>query len=177
MIAQSLSSVMSSPSSHKPHCSWAVGSHKDQHRPSAVHTASSDAGLANPSTMSLDMTKERIRKLFTNVELSVSSYDTAWVAMVKYPRVVARRVSCIVALKRWNVGEDQINKGLSFIESNISSAADQNQPSPFAFDIIFPSMIEYAKELNIKLPLQQIDLSLMLHERESQLTRTKAINE
>nr|GEX79234.1 ent-kaur-16-ene synthase, chloroplastic-like [Tanacetum cinerariifolium] len=70
MIAQSLSSIMPSPSSHKLRCSWAVGSCKDQHRPLAVQTASSDAGLANHSTMSFDMTKERIRKLFTNVELS-----------------------------------------------------------------------------------------------------------
>nr|GEU42804.1 ent-kaur-16-ene synthase, chloroplastic-like [Tanacetum cinerariifolium] len=161
----------------------------------------------NPYQVSFDMTKERIRKLFTNVELSVSSYDTAWVAMVPSPNsptspyfpkclnwlmnnqlhdgswglpnsdhpllkdTLSSTLACIVALKRWNVGEDQINKGLYFIESNISSATDKSQPSPFAFDIIFPSMIEYAKELNIKLPLEQTDLSSMLHERESHLKR------
>nr|QTW97450.1 KSL4 [Artemisia annua] len=207
MIAQSMSSVMSSPSSEKPRCSWVVGSCKDQHNPSAVHTASSDAGLANPSIMSLDMTKERIRKLFTNVELSASSYDTAWVAMVPSPKsptspyfpkclnwlmnnqlndgswglpnfdhpllkdTLSSTLACIVALKRWNVGEDQINKGLCFIESNFAVATDKNQQSPFGFDIIFPGMLEYAKELNIKLPLKQTDLSLMLHERELQLRR------
>lgn len=94
------------------------------------------------------MTKERIRKLFTNVELSVSSYDTAWVAMVPSPNsptspyfpkclnwlmnnqlndgswglpnsdhpllkdTLSSTLACIVALKRWNVGEDQINKGM-----------------------------------------------------------------
>ena len=97
---------------------------------------------------SLDITKERIRKLFTNVELSVSSYDTALVAMVPSPNsptapyfpkciiwlmnnqlndgswglpnsdhrilkdTLSSTLACIVALKRWNVGEDQIIKGM-----------------------------------------------------------------
>lgn len=32
-----------------------------------------------------EASKERIRKLFNKVELSVSSYDTAWVAMIPSP--------------------------------------------------------------------------------------------
>lgn len=82
------------------------------------------------------------------MELSVSSYDTAWVAMVpssnspnspcfpeclnwlmdnqlgdgswglvhNHPTLLKEALSstlaCVVALKRWNVGEDQINKGM-----------------------------------------------------------------
>nr|GFD19978.1 ent-kaur-16-ene synthase, chloroplastic-like [Tanacetum cinerariifolium] len=123
------------------------------------------------------MTKERIRKLFSNVEISVSSYDTAWVAMVPSPGspkspcfpeclnwlmdnqlndgswgplnhnppllkdTLSSTLACIVALKRWNVGEDCINKGLSFIESNFASATDKHLPSPLGFDVIFPSML------------------------------------
>jgi hypothetical protein len=34
----------------------------------------------------VDTTKERIRKLFNNVELSISLYDTARVAMVPSPK-------------------------------------------------------------------------------------------
>ena len=94
------------------------------------------------------MTKERIKNLFNNVELSVSSYDTAWVAMVPSPNSpkspcfpnclnwlldnqlddgswgllhhhpsltkdnLSSTLACILALKRWNVGKYQINKGM-----------------------------------------------------------------
>ncbi|KAL8249655.1 hypothetical protein R6Q59_006523 [Mikania micrantha] len=157
----------------------------------------------------IDTTKERIRKLFNNVQLSVSSYDTAWVAMVPSPNSpkspcfpqclnwvinnqlndgswgllynnhnhlllkdsLSSTLASILALKRWNVGEDQINKGLCFIESNFDSATDKSQPAPFGFDIIFPGMLEYANNLNINLFSKQTEFSLMLHERELELKR------
>nr|ALJ30097.1 kaurene synthase-like protein [Stevia rebaudiana] len=80
-------------------------------------------------------------------------------------------LASIVALKKWNVGEYQINKGLSFIESNLASASDENEPSPVGFDIIFPHMLEHAKDLSIKLPLEEKDLRLFLHKRELELKR------
>ncbi|KAL8249659.1 hypothetical protein R6Q59_006527 [Mikania micrantha] len=173
---------------------------------SAIRTGSSHVGEAN---LTIDTTKERIRKLFNNVQLSVSSYDTAWVAMVPSPNSpkspcfsqclnwlinnqlndgswglvynnhnqlllkdsLSSTLASILALKRWNVGEDQINKGLYFIESNFDSATDKSQPSPFGFDIIFPGMLEYAKNLNINLFSKQTEFSLMLHERELELKR------
>ncbi|XP_076950310.1 ent-kaurene synthase 2, chloroplastic-like [Bidens hawaiensis] len=176
---------------------------------SAIHTASSHAGQTNLTNLTVDTTKERIQKLFNNVELSVSAYDTAWVAMVPSPNApkspcfpecvnwlvnnqlndgswclvnhhhnhpllkdsLSSTLACIVALKRWNVGEDQINKGLGFIESNFASVNDKSQQSPLGFDIIFPGMLEYAKTLNINLLSNQTDFSLMLHERELELKR------
>lgn len=96
---------------------------------------------------SFEGSKERIRGLFNKVELSVSSYDTAWVAMVPSPHyshapcfpgcvnwildnqlydgswglpqhsapllkdALSSTLACILALKRWGVGEEQINKG------------------------------------------------------------------
>nr|AKP96362.1 ent-kaurene synthase [Grindelia hirsutula] len=198
VISQSMSAVGAVPSSPKADRSWAL---------SALHMASSHVAQANPMVQTLDMTKERIRKLFNNMELSVSPYDTAWVAMVpspespKSPRFpqclnwlmdnqlkdgswgifhhnqpltkdsLSSTLACIVALKRWNVGEDQINKGLHFIDSNFAAATDKRQPSPFGFDIIFPGMLKYAKYLNIDLPLNDTDLSLLLHGRASELQR------
>ncbi|KAD7116970.1 hypothetical protein E3N88_04238 [Mikania micrantha] len=155
------------------------------------------------------MTKERIRKLFDKVELSVSSYDTAWVAMVPSPNTpnspcfpeclnwlmdnqhndgswglvnqnppfplikdtLSTTLASIVALKKWNVGESQIEKALCFIESNLASASDKNEPSPVGFDIIFPHMLEYAKDLNIKIPLEEKYFSLMLRDRKLELRR------
>nr|XP_043623552.1 ent-kaurene synthase 1, chloroplastic-like [Erigeron canadensis] len=196
VISQSMSMARAVPSSHEADRSWGL---------SALPRASSHVAQAN--SMTLDMTKERIRKLFNNVELSVSSYDTAWVAMVpspdspKSPRFpeclnwlienqledgswglfhhnqpltkdsLSSTLACIVALKRWNVGEDQINKGLHFIDLNFASVTDKSQPSPVGFEIIFPGMLKYAKHLNIDLPLNETDLSLLLNERASQLQR------
>ncbi|XP_076946242.1 ent-kaurene synthase 2, chloroplastic-like [Bidens hawaiensis] len=191
---------MTVPLSTKPYQSRAI---------SAIYTASSHAGQANLTNLTVDTTKERIQKLFNNVELSVSAYDTAWVAMVPSPNApkspcfpecvnwlinnqlndgswglvnhhhnrpllkdsLSSTLACIVALKRWNVGEEQINKGLGFIESNFASVKDKSQQSPLGFDIIFPGMIEYAKSLNINLLSNQTDFCLMLHERELELTR------
>ncbi|CAN4103790.1 unnamed protein product [Withania somnifera] len=46
-----------------------------------------------------EATKERIRKLFHQVELSVSSYDTAWVAMVPSPH--SAQLPCFPQCLHW----------------------------------------------------------------------------
>ncbi|KAJ0837394.1 putative ent-kaurene synthase [Helianthus annuus] len=46
-------------------------------------------------------------------------------------------LACIVALKRWNVGEDQINKGLRFIESNLASATAKVNHLPLVLTSYF----------------------------------------
>ncbi|KAM0037109.1 putative ent-kaurene synthase [Helianthus debilis subsp. tardiflorus] len=196
--------------SHTTHGSWVVGCCMQQYNLSGLQpAASSNGGQRNQTVMALDMTKERIRKLFSNVQVSVSPYDTAWVAMVpslkspmspcfpeclnwvmdnqlndgswgllhpnlSFPLLkdtLSSTLASIVALKKWNVGEHQIDKGLAFIESNMASATNKNQPSPIGFDIIFPHMLQYAQDLDIKLPLKQKDLNLLLHERELELRR------
>ncbi|KAM0017114.1 putative ent-kaurene synthase [Helianthus debilis subsp. tardiflorus] len=196
--------------SHTIHQSWVVGCMEQYNLPGLQPgPKSSHARQRNHTVMSLDMTRERIRKLFRKVELSESSYDTAWVAMVPSPNspkspcfpeclnwlmdnqlhdgswglihhntsfpllkdTLSSTLASIVALRKWNVGEHQIKKGLCFMESHLASATNKNQPSPLGFDIIFPHMLEYAKDLNIRLPLKQNDLSLMLHERELELRR------
>lgn len=150
-------------------------------------------------------TKERIKKMFDKVELSVSSYDTAWVAMVPSPYssqapyfpecvnwllenqshdgswglphphpmlvkdALSSTLASVLALKRWGVGEEQRDKGLWFIASNFASVSDEKQHSPIGFDIIFPGMIEYAKELDLNLPLGQRDVDAMLQKRDLEL--------
>ncbi|XP_071718053.1 ent-kaurene synthase 1, chloroplastic-like [Rutidosis leptorrhynchoides] len=220
-MAHITSSVMGVPSSLTASQSWVVGCCIERNNSSTFllgnkkikrRTYSIRASLhsrqSNPNFLNIQTTKERIRKLFNNVDLSVSSHDTAWVAMVPSPNsptspcfpeclnwlkdnqfddgswrlvhanspillkdALSSTLASIVALKRWNVGEDQINKGLSFIESNIEFATDKNQLSPIGFDIIFPSMIEYAKYLNINLPFSQEQVDVMLHVRDLELSR------
>lgn len=110
--------------------------------------------------------KEKIRSLFNKVELSVSAYDTAWVAMVPSPHHsqapcfsscvdwildnqlndgswglpqqsvqllkddLSSTLACILALKRWGVGDEQINRGM-FIHDYYFSAL----PNSVSFSI------------------------------------------
>ncbi|KAL6984309.1 Ent-kaurene synthase TSP4, chloroplastic [Sarracenia purpurea var. burkii] len=153
-----------------------------------------------------ERTKERIKELFNKVQFSVSSYDTAWVALVPSPYspeapcfpecidwlldnqlsdgswglphlhpllvkdALSSTLASVIALKRWGVGEEHIEKGLHFIGLKITSAADENQHSPLGFDIIFPGMVEYAKDLDLNIPCEQKDLNSMLHKRDLEIS-------
>ncbi|XP_044468247.1 ent-kaurene synthase, chloroplastic isoform X3 [Mangifera indica] len=159
------------------------------------------------TTSLLNGTKERIKKIFYNTDLSVSSYDTAWVAMVPSPDtlqspcfpqcinwlldnqlqdgswglpqrpswLVKDALSCtlasVLALKRWGIGEEQMSKGIKFIESNFDSINDEKQHTPIGFDIIFPGMLECAKDLNLNLPLKAAEIDALVHRRHSEVRR------
>ncbi|KAK6930492.1 Terpene synthase, N-terminal domain, partial [Dillenia turbinata] len=145
--------------------------------------------------------------MFDKIELSVSSYDTAWVAMVPSPDsphaplfpgclkwlldnqlddgswglllldpsltkdALSSTLASILALKRWGVGERQVKKGLHFIESNFGSIYDEKQRSPIGFDIIFPGMVEYARDMDLVLPLTSRDLDTIFWYRDLELER------
>ncbi|XP_019455520.1 PREDICTED: ent-kaur-16-ene synthase, chloroplastic isoform X2 [Lupinus angustifolius] len=161
----------------------------------------------NSTVLCLDETKERIKNMFNKVELSTSSYDTAWVAMVPSPNspeapffpqclnwlldnqlfdgswgfsdrhpllmndALLSTLASILALKRWGIGEDQIDRGLLFIESNITSINDEKQHLPIGFDILFPSLVEYAQDLGINLPLGATSLEAIIRKKEIELQR------
>ncbi|QCD96184.1 ent-kaurene synthase [Vigna unguiculata] len=85
-------------------------------------------------------------------------------------------LASILALKQWGVGEDQINRGLHFIQSNIASIQDEKQHLPIGFGINFPSLIEYAQNLGINLPIEATILNTMIQKREIELQRGKQSN-
>ncbi|CAK9185449.1 unnamed protein product [Ilex paraguariensis] len=147
----------------------------------------------------------RISKMFDKAELSISSYDTAWVAMVpsrdcpqspcfpecldwvlqnqhpdgswcllpNHPLLIKDSLSstlaCIVALQKWKVGELLVKRGLDFIRSNSWSANDKNQYSPMGFNVIFPGMIKYAKDLELNLPLDSTFVDTMHHKQDLEI--------
>lgn len=166
------------------------------------------AGRTGPINPSILETKERIRKLFHDVDFSVSSYDTAWLAMVPAPHsshqaplfpqcidwvlcnqrydgswslphhhhlllkdALSSTLACVLALKKWGVGQEQVDKGVHFVELNFASVSDEYQHSPIGFDIIFPGMLEYARDLNLNLRLESKTLYALLHKRDLELTR------
>lgn len=64
-----------------------------------------------------------------------------------------------------------IPAGLQFIDSNITSIDDEKQHLPIGFDILFPSLIEYAQLLGINLPIEATSLEAMIQKRKLELQR------
>ncbi|CAI9087983.1 OLC1v1022202C1 [Oldenlandia corymbosa var. corymbosa] len=152
--------------------------------------------------------KARIKKLFDHVDLSVSSYDTAWVAMVPDPGssgptplfpkcidwllenqlengswslpnnhpcllkdVLSSTLASVLALKKWGKGDEHVHRGVCFIQQNLISASDERQTSPIGFDIIFPGMLEYARDIDLNLCLDSEILTALLQKRDCELRR------
>ncbi|KAL2475887.1 Ent-kaur-16-ene synthase [Abeliophyllum distichum] len=175
-------------------------------------SASLDLGVesvasAKTTSLCFEEAKERITKLFHKAELSVSSYDTAWVAMVPSPHssqepcfpecvnwllenqlhdgswalphhhsllrkdIVSSTLACVLALKRWGIGDQQINRGVHFIELHFASATVDGQLSPVGYDIIFPGMLEYARDLSLNLCLDTKTLNDLIHKRDLEIKR------
>lgn len=61
--------------------------------------------------------------------------------------------------------------GLFFIESNLAASTGDKQVSPIGFDIIFPAMIEYAKNLDLNIPVGATNLDALFRKRELELKR------
>ncbi|KAM7461940.1 hypothetical protein LguiA_030061 [Lonicera macranthoides] len=150
------------------------------------------------------------------VDLSTSSYDTAWVAMVpsnrdspnhnnhhhqpsfpgclewvmenqkadgswgldlSHPSLVKDSLSstlaCVLALQKWKVGEQLVQKGLDFIGTKKYAVMDKYQSSPIGFDVIFPGMINYASDMGLNLPLDSAFIDIMLRNRDLKLRSYK----
>ncbi|XP_045799668.1 ent-kaur-16-ene synthase, chloroplastic-like [Trifolium pratense] len=161
----------------------------------------------NITALCFEDKKERIKNMFNKVELSISSYDTAFVAMIpssasphapffpqclnwlldnqlvdgswglpdRHPLLIndalLSTLACILALKQWGIGEDKMNKGLQFIESNFTSINDAKQHRPIGFDILFPSLIEYAQTLGINITIGATRVEAMIQKRDRELQR------
>nr|UVC58057.1 KSL3 protein [Isodon rubescens] len=84
-------------------------------------------------------------------------------------------LACLLALRKWGLPNHLLHKGIEFIESNISRAAtdDENQVAPIGFNIIFPAMISYAKELDLTLTLPPSSLNALLRARDSEMIRRR----
>ncbi|GAB2225239.1 hypothetical protein Droror1_Dr00006030 [Drosera rotundifolia] len=88
-------------------------------------------------------------------------------------------LACILVLRRWQVGEDQMTKangldsGLDFIRSNFASTMDEKQHSPVGFDVIFPTMIDHAINLDVNFHLPKEDVKAILKKKDFELERCK----
>ncbi|XP_020103574.1 ent-kaur-16-ene synthase, chloroplastic-like [Ananas comosus] len=83
-------------------------------------------------------------------------------------------LACVLALRRWNAGEEHIRRGLRYIGSNLSCVMDENYQSPVGFNIIFPGMLKLAIDLGLDIPIRQRAIQDVLCLRDLELKRDSA---
>jgi ent-kaurene synthase len=69
------------------------------------------------------------------------------------------------------VSSADIFAGVKFIESNFTSINDAKQHRPIGFDILFPSLIEYAQTLGINIATGDTRVDAMIQKRDKELQR------
>ncbi|KAG2693656.1 hypothetical protein I3760_08G106500 [Carya illinoinensis] len=130
---------------------------------------------------------KRMLSSMNDGEISISAYDTAWVALVQdvngsglpqfpstlrwiannqlpdgswgdgeiflaYDRIL-NTLACVIALKSWNILPEKYERGISFLNENMSKLeSDNDEHMPIGFEVAFPSLVEIARSLNIDLP-------------------------
>ncbi|KAJ6391997.1 hypothetical protein OIU77_025875 [Salix suchowensis] len=88
-------------------------------------------------------------------EISISAYDTAWVALVEDIN-----------------GSEKCEKGMLFFRDNLCKLEDENdEHMPIGFEVAFPSLLEIAKKLDIAVPYDSPALREIYARRNLKLTR------
>lgn len=75
-------------------------------------------------------------------------------------------LACVIALRKWNAGNQNVETGLSFLRENIEGIVHEDEYTPIGFQIIFPAMLEEAIGLCLELPYDLTPMKLMLSHRE-----------
>ncbi|KAG2634585.1 hypothetical protein PVAP13_2NG177700 [Panicum virgatum] len=88
---------------------------------------------------------------------------------------ITSTTACILALKRWSIGNEQIMKGLHFIRENYSRIKDENCFSPVGFNLIFPRMITIGIDMGLEFPLSESDIDWVSGLREMELLRHDSV--
>nr|GLL24085.1 (E,E)-geranyllinalool synthase isoform X1 [Ipomoea trifida] len=91
-------------------------------------------------------------------------------------------LACLVALKKWNVGEDNINKGLVCFHANLNLVLTENTGRlPRWFTVVFPAMIDLAQATGLPLKFlnqpADILLSNLFLKRKQMFEREKLVDE
>ncbi|CAD6253185.1 unnamed protein product [Miscanthus lutarioriparius] len=105
-------------------------------------------------------------------EISISAYDTAWVALVKSLNGdnTPQFPSCIDWIARNQLLDG--SWGLSFISENMwRLTKDDDNWTLCGFEIIFPMLLEKAKNLGVNIPLDDPTLEAIYAKRELKFTK------
>ncbi|KAH9309756.1 hypothetical protein KI387_037667, partial [Taxus chinensis] len=153
--------------------------------------------------------RETIKYMFRSIEdgeISISPYDTAWVARVpaldgggkpQFPSClqwiidhqdtdgswgdvhifhirerIVNTLACVIALKTWKTAPRRVDKGLSFLQTYIPEMNEEDDVySPIGFEIVFPALMEDAKDMSLALPYNHEYLHKIYDERALKLKR------
>ncbi|XP_071738237.1 ent-copalyl diphosphate synthase 1 [Rutidosis leptorrhynchoides] len=64
---------------------------------------------------------------------------------------IINTLACVIALTSWNVHPNKCQKGLKFLNENVSKLDDEDpEHMPVGFEVAFPSLIEIARKLDIE---------------------------
>ncbi|KAI3678920.1 hypothetical protein L6452_38224 [Arctium lappa] len=79
--------------------------------------------------------------------------DGSWgdrLIFLAYDRLIST-LACVVALTFWNIHLDKRQKGVKFLKENISKVETENEEHMLhGFEVVFPSIVDIAKKLNIE---------------------------
>ncbi|KAJ7559127.1 hypothetical protein O6H91_04G071300 [Diphasiastrum complanatum] len=85
---------------------------------------------------------------------------------------VCSTLACIVALSTWKVGNANVEKGISFINSRIQAMeGDDINHMPIGYEIVFPAILEKAQRLNLKIPYNAPIIKKVFAMKEEKLKR------
>ncbi|XVE87985.1 hypothetical protein DITRI_Ditri19aG0032000 [Diplodiscus trichospermus] len=87
-------------------------------------------------------------------------------------------LACLIALKKWNVGNRNIKRGLDFVHGNTMKLVGENHDHfPRWFTIVFPGMIELARKVGLELafPSQLNGLLLDIFQKRQRILETEEL--
>ncbi|CAJ2633133.1 unnamed protein product [Trifolium pratense] len=66
---------------------------------------------------------------------------------------ILNTLACVIALRSWNMHPKKCEKGMKFFVENLYKVKDENlEHMPIGFEVVFPSLLNIAKSLNIQVP-------------------------
>ncbi|VAH51047.1 unnamed protein product [Triticum turgidum subsp. durum] len=86
--------------------------------------------------------------------------------------VLLSTLACVLALEKWNLGQEHIRRGLHFIGRHFSLVMDEEIAAPTGFNMIFPGMLSLAIGVGLQFPVRQTDIDGMLHQWKMELKRS-----
>nr|AFU73872.1 putative monofunctional diterpene synthase [Pinus contorta] len=88
-----------------------------------------------------------------------------------YDRALAT-LACVITLTQWRTGDTQVHKGIEFLKKQIGMMEDEaDDQRPSGFEIVFPAMLNEAKNLLVDLPYELPSIKQIVQKREAKLKR------
>ncbi|XP_062196251.1 9-beta-pimara-7,15-diene synthase, chloroplastic-like isoform X2 [Phragmites australis] len=83
--------------------------------------------------------------------------------------ILLSTLACVIALKKWNVGSEQIRRGLQFIATNFSIVMDEQIAAPIGFHLTFPALVSLAIRMGLEFPATETSIDGILRLRDMEL--------